>query len=101
MELETVASIRGKTKVVLNDFVYVKQKSLANNVTSYECERRRGAGKNTSEYRAKVKLNEDLSVVSYLHEARTPPPFPTHFCLQCFIPRDEELLAFNKSRTIM
>jgi hypothetical protein len=31
-------------------------------------ERRRGAGKNTSECRAKVKLNEDLSVVSYLHE---------------------------------
>ncbi|KAL3853327.1 hypothetical protein ACJMK2_016875 [Sinanodonta woodiana] len=68
MELETVVSIRGKNKVVLNGFVYVKQKSLANNVISYECERRRGAGKNTSECRAKVKLNEDLSVVSYLNE---------------------------------
>jgi hypothetical protein len=68
MELETVASIRGKNKILLNGFVYVKQQNLANNVVSYECERRRGAGNNTSECRAKVKLNEDLSVLSYLHE---------------------------------
>ena len=68
MELETVASIRGKNKVILNGFVYIKQKELANNVVSYECERRRGAGKNLSECKAKIRLNEDLSVVSCLHE---------------------------------
>ena len=54
MELETVASIRGKNKVILNCFVYVKQQKLTNNVTSYECERHRGAGTNLSECKAKV-----------------------------------------------
>ena len=68
MEAETVASIRGKNKIILNGFIYVKQKNLANNVISYECERRRGTGKELSECKAKVKVNgEDLSVVSYLH----------------------------------
>src|SRR5688572_28024304 len=68
MELETVASIRGKNKVVLNGYVYVKQKNLANDLISFECERRRGSGTTLSECKAKVKLNADLSVVSYLHE---------------------------------
>lgn len=68
MEVETVASTRGKNKVILNGFVYVKQKDLANNIVSYECERRRGGGKNLCECKAKVKLNADFSVVSYLHE---------------------------------
>lgn len=67
MEVETVASNCGKNKVVLNGFVYVKQKRLANNITSYECERRTGSGTSASECKAKVKLNEDLSVVSYLN----------------------------------
>ena len=53
MEVETVASERGKNKVILNGFIYVKQKKLANNVISYECERRRGAGTNLSECKAK------------------------------------------------
>lgn len=69
MEAATVASIRGKNKILLNGFLYVKQKNLANNVVSFECERRRGSGKGLSECKAKVKVNgDDLSVVSYLHE---------------------------------
>ena len=67
MELQTVASILGKNKVALDGYVYVKQKKLANNVMSYECERRRGCGRNLSECKAKVILNENLSVVGYLN----------------------------------
>ena len=49
-------------------FCLCKTKKLANDLISYECERRRGSGTTLSECKAKVKLNEDLSVVSYLHE---------------------------------
>jgi hypothetical protein len=48
--------------------VYVKQQKFANSITSYECEHRKGAGKGLSECRARVKLNEDLSVVGFLNE---------------------------------
>lgn len=68
MEPETVPSIRGNNKILLNGYVYVKQKLLANNVISYECERRRGKGIGMSQCKAKVKLNSDLSVVGYLNE---------------------------------
>ena len=66
MDVETVASIRGKNKIILNGFVYIKQKALAKNVISYECERRSGAGLGMCECNVKVKVNAaDLSVVSY------------------------------------
>ena len=68
MEAQNVVSIRGKSKIILNGYVYVKQKKLANSITSYECERWRGAGKGLSECKARVKLNEDLSVVGFLNE---------------------------------
>ena len=49
MEVATVADTRGKNKLIVDGYVYEKQKALANNIVSYECERRRGG-------RCKAKL---------------------------------------------
>ena len=46
----------------------MKQWLLANNISSYECERRRGSGKGLYQCKAKVKINENMSVVGYLNE---------------------------------
>ena len=42
MEVATVASTRGKNNLIVNGYVYEKQQAFANNIVSYECERRRG-----------------------------------------------------------
>jgi len=42
LEVATVASTRWKNKFIVNGYVYEKQKALANNIVSYEYERRRG-----------------------------------------------------------
>src|SRR5215831_11580810 len=65
--MDQVMSIRGKNKITLDGYVYVKQKQLANNVTSYECELRRGNGKGLSVCKAKVKVASDMSVVGYVN----------------------------------
>ena len=63
MSAETIATERGKNNILLIGYFYVKQKLLANNISSYECERRRGSGKGLSQCKAKVKINENMSVV--------------------------------------
>ena len=59
--------LRGKTKIAINGYVYVKQKDLADNVTSFECEKRHGSGKGLSICKAKVKIAADMSVVGYVN----------------------------------
>src|SRR5215470_1456834 len=68
MEHTDIATTRGKNKILLNGYLYVKQKDLANNLVSYECELRRGSGRGNSQCKAKVKLNADLTVVGYVNE---------------------------------
>ena len=63
-----IVTVRGKTKIAINGYVYVKQKDLADNVTSFECEKRRGSGKGLSICKAKVKIAADMSVVGYVNE---------------------------------
>ena len=65
--MQAIVSIRGKNKIAINGYVYVKQKDLADNVTSFECEKRRGSGKGLSICKAKVKIAGDMSVVGYVN----------------------------------
>lgn len=47
--------------------MYVKQKTLGNNVITYGCERLRGTGPDVSGCKTKVKVNGELIVLCYLH----------------------------------
>ena len=55
MSAEMIATERGKSTILLNGYLYVKRKLLANNISSYECDPR-GSGKGLSQCKAKVKL---------------------------------------------
>ena len=70
--MDTVTSIRGKSKITHNGFIYVKQKVLAQGVVCYECEKRRGSGKGATECKAKLKIKDDV-VVGSLHEHTHAP----------------------------
>ena len=59
--------IRGGNKIIVDGYVYVKQKMLANNITSYECCLRRGSGKELSACKAKVKVEADMEIVDYVN----------------------------------
>ena len=59
-------------KIMHDGYVYVKQKSLANGVISYECEKRRGSGAGLSECKAKIKV-KDEAVIGSLHEHTHAP----------------------------
>ena len=65
-KMQAIVSIREKNKIAINGYVYVKQKDLADHVTSFECEKRRGSGKGLSICKAKVKIAADMSVVGYV-----------------------------------
>ena len=73
VEMETVVSIRGKRKIMLNGYVYVKQKNLAKGAISYECELRRGSGRTGSICKARVKLAHDLSILEFVNEHSHAP----------------------------
>ena len=60
--MEFVQSERGKMKLIYEGYIYVKQKELANNVTSYECEKRRH-----NNCKAKVKVCEN-EVVGHVND---------------------------------
>lgn len=62
--MEKVQSIRGKQKILFNGYAFVKQKDLANDVISYECEKRRGNGKGNSQCKAKIKVRDEIVVGS-------------------------------------
>ena len=53
-------------KVLSNGYVYVKQKDLAGGVISYECEKRRGNVTGVSEFRAKIKVKDEV-ILGSLH----------------------------------
>lgn len=65
--MEFVVSDKGKRKVVYNGYVFVKQKQLANGITSYECEKRRQNKEKQGECKAKLKLEGD-NLVGVLNE---------------------------------
>jgi hypothetical protein len=65
--MEQVISIRGQNKIVVDGYVYVKQKTLANNVISYECEQRRGRGRGLSVCKAKIKIGDNMIIVGYVN----------------------------------
>ena len=65
--MEQVLSISSNNKITLGGYICVKQKTLANNVTSYECELRRGSGKGLSVCKARVKIAADMTVVGYVN----------------------------------
>ena len=50
--MELITSTKGGSKLVYEGFVYLKQKTLANGVVSYECEMRR----NGKQCKAKSKV---------------------------------------------
>ena len=60
-------SIRGQNKIVVDGYVYVKQKTLANNVISYECEQQRGRGRGLSVCKAKIKIGNNMIIVGYVN----------------------------------
>ena len=71
MEVASVTSAHRKNTLIVNGFVYVK-KALENDIVSYECERRRGADTDASACKAKIKVAEDLTVISHLNEHSLP-----------------------------
>ncbi|XP_068246839.1 uncharacterized protein [Palaemon carinicauda] len=60
--MEFVKGERGKMKLIYEGYIYVEQKELANNVTSYECEKHRH-----NNCKAKVKVCEN-EVVGYVND---------------------------------
>ena len=63
--MEFVKSETGGEKLVYEGYLYVKQKNLANNVVSYECDKRRNKGN----CKAKVKVDSQRNiVVGRMHE---------------------------------
>ena len=60
--MEFVRSESGKMNLIYEGYIYVKQKELANNVTSYECEKR-----HHNNCKAKVKVCEN-EVVGHVND---------------------------------
>ena len=62
--MEFIRSSKGKERLVLDGYLYVKQKDLVNGAVSFECEERR----NKATCKAKVKVHiERNEVVGRLH----------------------------------
>lgn len=75
--MEFVKSNKGGQKVLYEGYAYVKQKDLANNVVSYECEQRRY----TSACKAKIKVLEG-QVIGKLHDHSHQPNPSRHEALK-------------------
>jgi hypothetical protein len=73
MACEILQSERGKNKIVADGYIYVKQKALANNIVSFECERRRGNGKGLSECKAKIKVDAAGVIVGRVNDHTHAP----------------------------
>ena len=67
--MESVLSQRGNTKFIHNGYIYVFQKDLANDIRSFECEKRRGSGT----CKARVKVNLADEVVAEMNDHTHPP----------------------------
>ena len=68
--MEFVKSDKGKDKVIFEGYVYVKQKHLANDVVSFECEKRR----NKAECKAKIKIRGEVLVGRFNEHSHGPDP---------------------------
>ncbi|XP_041367839.1 uncharacterized protein LOC121382324 isoform X1 [Gigantopelta aegis] len=53
--MDNLKSTKGKTKIVHEGYIYVKQKNLANGVISYECELRKNGKHASGQCKAKIK----------------------------------------------
>lgn len=73
--MQFVKSRKGKEKVIFEDYVYVKQKNLANGVVSFECEKRR----NKLECKAKIKLRKGMLVGRLNSHSHSPNPTGREF----------------------
>ena len=56
IDMEFFTSARGGQKIFFEGYIYTKQKNLANDVVSYECEKRRQNGERQGECRAKIRV---------------------------------------------
>lgn len=65
---------RGRSKIEVDGYYYVKQKELVN-CTSYECERRRGSGDRLDQgvCKARVKIGHDMRVVGFVNDHSHEP----------------------------
>ena len=68
--MEFVNSNKGEPQLILDGYIYTKQKDLANNVISWECVERR----NEKSCKAKIKTL-DNEIIDRLHD-HTHPPCP-------------------------
>jgi len=75
VKMEFITTQKGQRKILLEGYLYVKQKNLANGVESYECEKRRQNNCNQGECRAIIKVLGDR-LIDKLHE-HTHGPSPS------------------------
>ena len=65
--MDNLKSTKGKTKIVHEGYIYVKQKNLANGLISYECELRKNGKQNSRQCKAKIKVLCG-DIVGYVNE---------------------------------
>ena len=71
IKMEFVQTIKGKNKLFLNGYLYVKQKNLANGYVSYECEKSR---QTKVECKAKIKVRGHEYIVGENQHTHAPEP---------------------------
>lgn len=69
--MEFITSNKGKTKVLCDGYIYVKQKNLANGVILYECDRRRSQA--TCKAKIKILNNEIIDKLNQHTHASDKP----------------------------
>ncbi|XP_071747499.1 uncharacterized protein [Lepeophtheirus salmonis] len=67
--MELINSSRGGQKLIFEGFIYVKQKNLANEIISYECQMRR----NFRECKAKIHISGNNHIVRRINEHTHAP----------------------------
>ena len=72
--MEFIETVRGKRKVLLDGYLYVKQKALANGYVSYECEKRRQNKDKQGECKAKIKVRGDEFIMGENQHTHAPEP---------------------------
>ena len=70
--MEWITSIKGKTKLCYEGYIYVKQNNLANGVVAYECEMRKRDTLTSNQCKAKVKVAND-EIVGFVNEHTHAP----------------------------
>ena len=71
--MEFIDTQRGKRKLLRNNYMYVFQKDLADDMTSWECVQRRGSRKYPGTCNARLKLDAGDNFVESVNEHTHPP----------------------------